>query len=67
MFRWCCAEWRPIDRLSVGGSGQRRLGETEQLIGFGRRSGEPIVFRPEPGQLKLKIAYLGTQKGDLVE
>jgi len=30
-------------------------------------SGEPIVFRPEPGELKLKIAYLGTQKGDLVE
>jgi hypothetical protein len=50
-----------------GGSGERRLREPEQLIGFGRRGGEPIIFRSEPSELELKVAYLGTQKGDLIE
>src|SRR5579859_1914679 len=47
------------------GSGQRRLGKPEQLVGLGRS--QPIVLGAQPTDLELQAAYLGTQLGDLVE
>src|SRR5262245_6875147 len=49
------------------GSGESRLRQPEQLVRFGGGREQAVVFRPQPGALKLKIAYPRTQEGDLVE
>src|SRR5438876_779410 len=48
-------------------SGQRRLGQPEQLIGLGGRGRQPIVLGTQPSDLELQGTYLRTQLGDLVE
>src|ERR1041385_5724588 len=53
--------------LLTTGSGERGLGDPEQLVRFGGRRREAVVVGTEPGDLELKVAYLGTQDGHLVE
>jgi hypothetical protein len=50
-----------------GSSGQRGLGQPQQVICLGDRRSEPIVLGAQPRSLELQCLNPGTQSGDLVE
>src|ERR1700761_2268326 len=48
-------------------SGQRGLGQTQDVVRFRGGCRETIILRPEPGDLELQGLHPGTQSSDLVE
>src|SRR5690606_41736745 len=46
---------------------QGRLGEPDVGVDVGDRRRQPVVLRPQPGDLELQCLYRGTQTGDLVQ
>jgi hypothetical protein len=67
---WC--NYPPVpDRSGTDGctinSGESRLRNAEQLVGFIGCCLKPIIVRAQSGDLELKSTHLGTQYRDLVD
>ena len=60
-------DFRPPVRGGRWNSGQRRLGQPQNVVRLRGGSRKTIILRPEAGDLELQSLHPGTQSGDLVE